>query len=98
MQHVTGPALITLALPAMSAMVRGKSHDSHVSTAWAKSKAHPQNWCSPKDLCGSSSLNRHLSSHLHHPAGRYLEEVGGVARRPRERNEQPVLPARDAGV
>src|ERR1043166_9945906 len=44
------------------------------------------------------SLNRYLSSYLHHPAGRYLEEVGGVARGSRERNEQSVLPPRNAGV
>src|SRR5437660_12713769 len=34
------------------------------------------------------ALHRHLSSDLHHAAGRYLEEVGGVAGRTGECDEQ----------
>ena len=42
--------------------------------------------------------DRHLGSHLHHPAGREMEEVGGVRCRAGEPDEQPVLPARHAGM
>src|SRR5262249_59262263 len=41
-------------------------------------------------------LNRDLRTNLHHAAGGNLEEVSGIACRPRQRNEQVILPRRHA--
>jgi hypothetical protein len=38
------------------------------------------------------SSDRHLGTHLDHSPGWYLKKVGGIARRPRQRNEQVILP------
>jgi len=43
-------------------------------------------------------LNRHLGADLDHAAGWNLEIVGGVVRGAGKADEQPVLPARHAGV
>src|SRR5215470_13938610 len=45
-----------------------------------------------------SRLHRNLRADLDHAAGRNVEEVGGVARRFRQADEQPVLPARHRGM
>ena len=43
-------------------------------------------------------LHRDLVAHFHHPPGRDLKVVGGVAGRARQSDEQAVLPTRHAGV
>src|SRR5262245_16298942 len=42
--------------------------------------------------------HRDLGADLDHPSGRDLIEVGGVARRLRQADEQVILPARHAGT
>src|SRR3954468_6684369 len=42
--------------------------------------------------------DRDLGADLYHPAGRNLEKVGGVGGALGETDEQPILPARHAGM
>src|SRR5262249_18738436 len=55
---------------------------------------------SQKNSCGywSYASNRNLGSNFDHAPGGDLEEVGGVARRLGKPDEQPILPARHAGM
>src|SRR3954471_22209241 len=46
----------------------------------------------------AAELDRHLGTDLDDTAGGNLEIVGGIVRGTAERDEQPVLPARHAGM
>src|ERR1700730_5818740 len=99
MQHQTGPALITLAPGGISAKVMSAPHARSALDAWVCAGLHDGRGAARQRLRPLFfTLHRTLRPDLHHPAGRYLKEVGGIARGTGERDEQPVLPTRDAGM